>query len=387
MPELPEVEAVAGALTRVLAGARFECCEFMQALPRNVVSTRALSHIFHPFKELPLPFPELNLRRASYVRHYQLALRQFFLQLSGSVLAGVVRRGKYLLFVFAPLSGSGCGYILAHLRMAGKFLVSSETLLVQKPENHLHLALRFKPRRGGSKILYYSDPRFGELLPLISGTALPLSWTTAAAAPLPAVLQRVWQTPHTAFGKHEYAILSCLTQAAVRRLARVGLEPLAPRTLLPLIRIMQKLQQKCPHRTLYAFLLDGRHIAGIGNIYANELCHRAELYPLKQLQSLKYSQLQNIARALRHVLRGAVRRQGSSLDKHLLKTKPAAAPKNSNSSTTHFRLPDGSPGTFARVLHVYGRNGLPCLRRACTGTIVRAVSNGRSLYICPQCQH
>ena len=123
---------------------------------------------------------------------------------------------------------------------------------------------------------------------------------------------------------------------------------------------------------LKAFLLDQRVLAGIGNIYACEALHRARLMPdrpssVLALQSGAASAAaKRLAPAVREVLEDALEAGGSSL--------------------RDYRKADGSLGYFQHRFCVYGREGKPCLRKACAGTVARKVQSGRSTFYCPVCQ-
>ncbi|MBC7186441.1 MAG: bifunctional DNA-formamidopyrimidine glycosylase/DNA-(apurinic or apyrimidinic site) lyase [Calditrichaeota bacterium] len=115
-----------------------------------------------------------------------------------------------------------------------------------------------------------------------------------------------------------------------------------------------------------SFLMDGRIVAGVGNIYANEALFRAGINPLRAAGSLSAEEWRHLRRAVREVLRAAIKRGGTTL------------------RDEGFRNPGGERGYFQVRLHVYGREGLPC--RRCGGTIVRVRLGGRSTYFCAGCQ-
>jgi formamidopyrimidine-DNA glycosylase len=113
-------------------------------------------------------------------------------------------------------------------------------------------------------------------------------------------------------------------------------------------------------------LLDQRFIAGLGNIYADEVLHRAGIRPSRPAGSLTSEEVKRLRAAVRPVLEAGLRWGGTSL----------------NDLT--YLLPDGRAGEYLHRLRVYGRQGLPCRR---DGTpIERNVIGGRSSFWCPQCQ-
>lgn len=118
--------------------------------------------------------------------------------------------------------------------------------------------------------------------------------------------------------------------------------------------------------SLKAFLLDQRGVAGIGNLYADEICFRARLSPLRGVSSLGGADLRRLARAIRSVLSEAVELGGSSL------------------RDASYRDLGGRLGRYQDHHVVYGRAGQPCPR--CGSAIVQVRVVGRSAHLCPSCQ-
>jgi formamidopyrimidine-DNA glycosylase len=113
-----------------------------------------------------------------------------------------------------------------------------------------------------------------------------------------------------------------------------------------------------------SLLLDQGVVAGIGNIYADEILFRARIHPLTPAAALGDAGLETLWRSVRAVLRRAIARKGSTI--------------------RDYRGPDGEPGDFQSRHKVYGREGKAC--RAC-GTPVRRIRvGGRSTFFCPVCQ-
>jgi len=112
--------------------------------------------------------------------------------------------------------------------------------------------------------------------------------------------------------------------------------------------------------SLKVALLDQRVVAGLGNIYASEALHHARLSPLRKASTIATASgapkksATALAASIKAVLAGAIKRRES-------------------------------PYRSARF-KVYEREGQPCLRRACGGTIRRFTQAGRSTFYCPKCQ-
>ncbi len=139
-------------------------------------------------------------------------------------------------------------------------------------------------------------------------------------------------------------------------LTRLGPEPLAG--TFDAAALATRLARR--RTTLKSALSDQRVVAGLGNIYVVEALHRARLSPKRLASTLvtKSGQprpaVSDLVQAIRDVLTEAIRRQ--------------------------YRT--GADNTF----RVYDREGEPCLRRGCPGTIRRITQGGRSTYYCPVCQ-
>ncbi len=123
---------------------------------------------------------------------------------------------------------------------------------------------------------------------------------------------------------------------------------------------------------LKAALLDQRNIAGLGNIYVCEALWRAGLSPLKPAGAVVDAKgrprktLVLLMEAIRAVIADAIAAGGSSLRDHI--------------------QTDGTLGYFQHSFSVYDREGEPCRKPGCGGTVERIVQAGRSTFYCPRCQ-
>ncbi len=117
-------------------------------------------------------------------------------------------------------------------------------------------------------------------------------------------------------------------------------------------------------RSLKAALLDQRCLAGLGNIYTDEVLFRERLSPLRRSDSLSRQQVRSLAACIRSVLRSALRRRGTSISDYV--------------------DPGGRRGGFQFALQVYGREGEACPR--CGSAIIRTQVAGRGTWTCPRCQ-
>ena len=113
------------------------------------------------------------------------------------------------------------------------------------------------------------------------------------------------------------------------------------------------------------FIMDGKVVVGVGNIYANEALFRAGIHPARAAGRLSLEHCQRLVAAIKEVLREAIAQGGTTL--------------------RDFVGSDGKPGYFAQQLRVYDRAGKPC---PICGTTIKQLRQGqRSTYYCPHCQH
>lgn len=117
-------------------------------------------------------------------------------------------------------------------------------------------------------------------------------------------------------------------------------------------------------RSLKVVLLDQHIVAGIGNIYADEILWTAKLHPLLSANRLTRTQCARLRRAVQSVLHQAIRLYGTSID--------------------DYRRVRGGKGRYGALRKAYQRTGLPCPR--CGTLIRRLVVGGRGTHVCPRCQ-
>jgi len=117
-------------------------------------------------------------------------------------------------------------------------------------------------------------------------------------------------------------------------------------------------------RMLKAALLDQGGVAGLGNIYVDEVCHLAGVRPTRRCQRLTRRERQAIHEAVPVILHRAIEGRGSSID--------------------DYRDVWNARGAAHERLQVYGRGGQPCFR--CGAVLRRTVVAGRTTVYCPRCQ-
>lgn len=115
---------------------------------------------------------------------------------------------------------------------------------------------------------------------------------------------------------------------------------------------------------LKPFFLNQHRLAGIGNIYANEILFRAHIHPAAKGHHLRRASCQRLHQTMQDVLREAITAGGSSIQ--------------------DFRTPNGSQGHFQNAHQVYQKDGMPC-PHACS-TRIKRLQKERSTFFCPTCQ-
>ena len=111
-------------------------------------------------------------------------------------------------------------------------------------------------------------------------------------------------------------------------------------------------------------LMNSTLVVGVGNIYASEALFRAHIRPRRQARSLKYEECVRLARAVRTVLKMAIRVGGTTLRDYV--------------------NAEGNPGYFRQKLYVYERSGEAC--RVCKTPVKHFTQGQRSTYYCATCQ-
>jgi len=117
-------------------------------------------------------------------------------------------------------------------------------------------------------------------------------------------------------------------------------------------------------RAIKNALLDQHLIAGLGNIYVDESLFEAGIHPLARADKLSVEQIARLNRAIKAVLKRALKHRGSTL--------------------RDYRDADGTAGGFQSLHRVYGRTDQPC--HTCKRPLKRIVIGGRSTHFCPRCQ-
>jgi formamidopyrimidine-DNA glycosylase len=233
--------------------------------------------------------------------------------LPGGSFDSVRRQGKYILCGLRREGAPAGEALIVHLGMTGHLEVC-DAAAPERPHTHLRARLD-----DGRELRFADSRRFGRV---IHGDLPMLS--------------------------------------AARLIPRLGVEPLGeeftPARLDALLRGTT--------RMLKAALLDQRGIAGLGNIYVDEICHRAGVRPTRRCPRLTRRERAALHAAVISVLETAIRNRGSTID--------------------DYRDLWNARGGHQEELRVYGRGGRSCMR--CGEVLRRTVVAGRGTTYCPACQ-
>ncbi len=226
-------------------------------------------------------------------------------QLEGQVIRSITRRAKYLLLEVET------GTAIVHLGMSGSLRVLDAPI---QPGKHDHVDLFLM----NGKVLRYNDPRrFGAWL-----------WSDKGST---------------------HSVLNNL-----------GPEPLSEDFNTG---YMQE-RAKSKRVAIKQFIMDNKHVVGVGNIYANESLFMAHILPTRETHSLNEAEWSTLVDAIKTVLARAIEQGGTTLK--------------------DFAQADGKPGYFAQELLVYGKAGEACPE--CGGCINQLKLGQRSSYYCKKCQ-
>ncbi len=250
--------------------------------------------------------------------------KDFGLRLSGRRIEALDRRAKYLL---ARLDDGEV--LVMHLGMTGRFRIDRANGLraeaaPKKTPKHEHIVFHLDD---GTAVRYSDTRRFG-LMDLIRTELL-----------------------------EQHALFKGL-----------GVEPLDPGFTPQWLA--GRLKGKST--SIKAALLDQKLIAGLGNIYVCEALYRAEISPTARAGSLATKtgkptkKTEALVAAIKAVLADAIKAGGSTL--------------------RDYSQADGRLGRFQHRFKTYNREGRPCPRKGCGGTVRRIVQGGRSTFYCPTCQ-
>ncbi len=231
----------------------------------------------------------------------------FQAEVPGQTIEAVRRRGKYLLFDF------GQQVLVSHLRMEGKYLLFPE----QVPENkHFHVFFQLDD---GSTLVYQDVRKFGT-----------------------------------------FELLAKSAEAVYFEKKKIGPEPnKTDFKLAPFERAVRGSK-----KLIKPLLLEQKLVAGLGNIYVDEVLWAARVHPKRIASTLKKAEIKRIHDQTIAILQLGIEKGGSTIRTY----------KNAL----------GLDGTMQDYLQVYGMTDQPCAR--CGTAIQKIQVGGRGSHVCPKCQ-
>ena len=224
----------------------------------------------------------------------------------GKIIANIKRRGKSILFVL-----DSSDILVFRLGMTGQMLWSHPKSSVSK-DKHTHITIDFG---GGERILFRDIRQFGEVY--------------------------------------------ITRKESLEETLKMGVEPLNKNFTLKCLKQITSSSVK-----IKPLLMDQKRIAGIGNIYSDEILFEAGIHPCRPADSLKDKELKKLHWAIGSILNEAIACGGDTI--------------------SDYRNILGERGRYQNFHRVYQREGEPCQK--CNTPIKRLKLSGRSCHFCPRCQ-
>lgn len=245
--------------------------------------------------------------------------KDFINALQGNKISNIKRRGKLLVFALKDK-----GYLLIHLKMTGQLVFKQKETIIagghsfagdELPNKYSYIVFTFSD---GSQLFFNDIRQFGYLRIVKRDE-----------------LQEILQA--------------------------YGIEPLTEDfTLENFKNVLSK------RRTaIKAVLMDQKLIAGLGNIYASEVCFFARVKPDRPANTLTEKEIKDLYQGCKTIIKKAIEEQGTTIN--------------------NYTDASGRQGNFVKLLQVYGRGGKKCFRCK-KGVIIKTKISNRGTYHCDHCQ-
>ena len=287
----------------------------MPELPEVEVVKRSLEKNIRSFTIKDVQINDPNLR-------YKVKKREIN-QIIGLKLLNIKRRGKYLLFFFTKEF-----VMIAHLGMTGKFLILNQNKIKKtsfyynlkdiKDEKHNHIIFIFKNK---TKLIYNDIRKFGFIK-----------------------FDKIYR-----YKKNSH-------------LAILGPEPLTDKFNYKYFK--HYIEGK--NKVVKDLLMDQKFVAGLGNIYVNEILFLSLIRPTKIISKLKNYEIEKILKNTKKILKKAISLGGSSI--------------------RNFLNSGGISGSYQQHFYIYGKKGKYCSNADCKKKIVKITLSNRASFYCPRCQ-
>jgi formamidopyrimidine-DNA glycosylase len=249
-------------------------------------------------------------------------VQKFSQEIIGKEFSDLTRRGKYLFFEL-----NDGNWLVGHLKMTGQFVYQKESdkavggghnikeTFEKLPHKHSHIIFTFADN---SRLFYNDTRRFG-YIHFKSKDEKKIIENKLGIDP----------TYKEEFSRENFAKLFTPRKANIK-----------------------------------AFLLDQKYIAGLGNIYVDEICFRSGILPTRKLCEINKNEIGKLYKNCVNIINEALEAGGTTF--------------------YSFRDSEGNKGTFFDFLQVFHRDGKPCKK---CGTIIEKIRHaGRGTHFCPKCQ-
>lgn len=254
-------------------------------------------------------------------------------QLEGRTIKSVERLGKNVV-----VGLDNAHHLVIHLGMTGQVLHAANA---REPRTkHTHVVITFTT---GDEVRYVDQRTFGELF---------------VATPPP----EGEEVEISKFARLSIGGEGLNLRRQVRELAHLGIDPFVDQVGWD--RFAAVLRSRT--LALKTLLTDQDIVAGIGNIYADEILFVAGLRYDRVSESLSAIEIRRLHRTITEVLIEAIKQGGTTLADEM------------------FVDPDGEPGAYQNYLQVHTREGQPCYQ--CRTPITKVVFHQRATYFCAKCQ-
>jgi formamidopyrimidine-DNA glycosylase len=318
MPELPEVETTTQGIKKYAVGKTIVDC------------WTDYNSAFHKNKE--------NIKDPKYFKEFKKLVVD-------TKIIGAERRAKNILVHLSPSKEDGKKYtLLIHLKMTGHVLYGKysfdkknkkfpwtpddKTSALADPFNRfIHFVLTLE----NGHHLALSDMRKFAKVTLIETSTLDTSLHTAHLGPEPLL---------TSFDLKKFK-------------ARLSVRTTNSKSAK---------SAKSAKMPIKSALMDQELIAGIGNIYSDEILWRAGVHPESGFSAIPEKQVALMFKAMKEVLKKGIDLGGDSM--------------------SDYRNLDGERGKFQEHHEAYQRKNEPCRKKGCGGKILRKVIKGRSGHFC-----
>ncbi|MDQ3244862.1 MAG: bifunctional DNA-formamidopyrimidine glycosylase/DNA-(apurinic or apyrimidinic site) lyase [bacterium] len=323
MPELPEVETTVRGLQKEVVGLKIvDVWTDLNTKDKRKKDTVANTEFFKIFKK----------------------------EVIGSKIISVERRAKNILINLTPttlsLRETSKKTILVHLKMTGHLLYGR----YKKEKN------KWVPDEHDEHPLHDPYNRFVHVV-------FTLQHLTPSPSPSKGGGENTKKNIHLAFcdtrkfGK--MTLLKTESMYETKHLKNIGPEPLDKNFTL---ETLKQVLSKKPNGKIKTVLMDQSVVAGVGNIYSDEILWRASVHPERKTGNLKNDELKLIFKYIKEILTKGIDFGGDSM--------------------SDYRNIYGTRGEFQNKHQAYRRTKEKCRRKSCNGVIIRKVINSRSGHFC-----